>query len=98
MEGLSPLALRFLSPAQWSALSPNQLSFLSPHTASFISTDLLQSISSSPTKMREIRATAGEDSMLAKELEVMFNTGGRSVSILSKFLMIKVLFYVVQLY
>jgi len=98
MEGLSPLALRFLSPAQWSSLSPDQLSFLSPHTASFISTDLLQSISSSPTKMREIRATAGEDSMLAKELEVMFNTGGRSVPILSKFLMIKVLFCVFQLY
>ena len=73
MEGLAPLAVKWLSPAQWSSLSPEQLSFLSPHSASFISTDLLHSISSSSSKMREIRATVGEDSKVTKELEMMFS-------------------------
>ena len=50
-----------------------QLSCLSPHSASFISTDLLHSISSSSSKMREIRATVGEDSKVTKELEMMFS-------------------------
>ena len=35
--------------------------------------DLLHSISSSSSKMREIRATVGEDSKVTKELEMMFS-------------------------
>ena len=74
MEGLAPLALKFFTASQWAALSPDQLSFLSPHTASFISSDLLQSVSSSPGKMREIRAAVGEDSVVTREMKMMMET------------------------
>ena len=75
MEGLAPLAVKFFSPSQWSSLTSDQLSFLSPHTASFISTDLMQSVSSSPVKMREIRAVVGEDSVATKEMMEMMSGG-----------------------
>ena len=68
MEGLAPLAVKFFRGSQWSALTPAQLSFLSPHTASFISPAFIMSVSSSPRKMREIRAVVGEDSMVTKEV------------------------------
>ena len=75
LEGLAPLALKFFTASQWAALSPDQLSFLSPHTASFISTDLIQSVSSSPGKMREIRAVVGEDPVATKEMMEMMDDG-----------------------
>ena len=98
MEGLAPLAVKFFSTSQWSSLSSEQLSFLSPHTASFISPDLIQSVSSSPVKMREIRAVVGEDSVATKEMMEMMeisegeeeseNSGSDAVHLACKILII----------
>ena len=85
MEGLAPLAVKFFSTSQWSSLTSEQLSFLSPHTASFISPGFIQSVSSSPVKMREIRAVVGEDSVVTKEMkevmEVMDMSDGEEESV-----------------
>ena len=99
MEGLAPLAVKFFSTSQWSSLTSEQLSFLSPHTASFISTDLIESVSSSPGKMREIRAVVGEDPVATKEMMEMMdvmddgeeeseNSGSDSVHLAGKIVII----------
>ena len=81
--------MRHFTLSQWTSLSSEQLQYLSPHTATFINTSLIDTVEMK-SKMRAIRAAAGEDLVTLMQVEKMIDSGSVSLVSTNVFIMISV--------